>query len=269
MENLALPKIVAVGIYNAILVHKNATVTKNRKTTMFELELPIGNGGTSYIDDRSHPITENVVIAAKPGQVRHTRLPFTCYYIHLIAKEGKICDTLSHLPNFIEISNSEEVREVFAAMCNHYDTGAASDEIMLNSLLLKLLYLLCEHSHGVKIKHSPKRNNRTVIEETVRYISENLTANLTLDALSSEAGFSPIYFHKLFKASTGKTLRDFVEEQRIKKSVELLLSSDKTLSEIAYECGFSSQAYFSAAFKKRKELPPREYARKLLLEYEK
>ena len=44
---------------------------------------------------------------------------------------------------------------------------------------------------------------------------------------------------------------------------------EKSFSEIAYECGFSSQAYFSYAFKKKMKAPPREYAKRLLERYEK
>lgn len=269
MKELKLPEIVAVGIYNAALAQKGRTVTKNRKTTMFELEAAIADGGRSYIDDTSHAISENLIIAAKPGQVRHTRTPFTCYYVHLVVTEGEIFDTLSTLPNYIESEDAAEIRKIFAEMCEHYGTGAAADEIMLHSLLLKLIYTLSKAASSIKFHHTPKQNNRAVIERTLRYINSNLTADLSLESLSREAKFSPIYFHKLFKASTGKTLREYVEEQRIKKATDLLLSGDKTLSEIAYECGFSSQSYFSSAFKKKKKLAPREYARQLLMEYEK
>ena len=104
MKKIILPEIVAMGIYNSQVVFKNKTVTPNRKTTMFEIELPIGNGGISYIDNTSHRICENVIICATPGQMRHTRLPFKCYYIHMIINEGQIFDILSSLPNYIEIT---------------------------------------------------------------------------------------------------------------------------------------------------------------------
>ena len=65
------------------------------------------------------------------------------------------------------------------------------------------------------------------------------------------------------------TLRDYVEQQRIKKATELLTVGEKTLTEIAYECGFSSQSYFSYAFKRRMKIPPRGYAKKIAEDYEK
>jgi len=267
MNKIALPQIVAIGIYNAQIAIKNRTISKNRKTTMFELELPIGSGGTSYIDDESHPINENTVICAKPGQIRHTRLPFKCYYIHMIVNEGYIGDILTTLPNYIDLSDTDEIKEIFISLCEHYNTGITNDDILTQSLILKLIYILSENSASV-IRSTPKNNNHKTIERTLEYINNNLSADLTLERLANAANFNSIYFHKLFKASTGKTLHEYVEDQRIKKSINLLISTNMTLAEIAYECGFSSQSYFSYAFKKKIGSSPREYAKKIQLKYE-
>ncbi|MBQ8583613.1 MAG: helix-turn-helix transcriptional regulator [Clostridia bacterium] len=267
MKKIVLPQIVAIGIYNAQIGIKKRSITKNRKTTMFELELPIGNGGLSYINDESYPIHENMVICAKPGQIRHTRLPFKCYYIHMIVTDGYLGDILTSLPNYIDFSDTEQIKKIFISLYEHYNTGISNDDILLQSLILKLIYILGESSVSV-IKSAPKSNNHKTIERTLEYINNNLSADLTLERLASAANFNAIYFHKLFKASTGKTLHEYVEDQRIKKSISLLISTNMTLAEIAYECGFSSQSYFSYAFKKKNGFTPREYAKKIQLKYE-
>lgn len=269
MRDFALPKIVSIGIYNAQVALKNGTVTQNRKTTMFEIELPLERGGISYIDDGEHAISHRTVICAKPGQIRHTRLPFKCYYIHMILGEGPLYTALSSLPNFIEFSDTEQIRIIFEALCEHYNTGAADDDILLQGLILQLIYRLKQGAPSVIVGHRPKANHHKVIEETLAYINKNPSADLALETLSGRANFSTVHFHKLFKASTGKTLHEYVEEQRIKQAIHLLLSTDMTLTQIAYECGFSSQSHFSYTFKKRMKMPPREYARSLHRKYEK
>lgn len=269
MKKIVLPEIVAVGIYNSQVVFKSKKVSPNRKTTMFEIELPIGNRGISYIDSTSHPISENVVICAKPGQLRHTYLPFKCYYIHMIVEEGQIYDVLSTLPNYIEITDVSKLKRLFVRLTEHYNTGIAEDDIMLQSLVMQIVYRLGRYSPVRNIGHSPKQNNSKAIENTLKYIDENLTEPLSLEMLSERANFSPIYFHKLFRASTGDTLHEYVEKKRINKAVELLISTEMMLTEIAYECGFSSQSYFSYVFKKRMKLAPRAYAKKIALKYEK
>ncbi len=269
MKNIVLPELVSIGIYNAQVVFKNKTVSPNRKTTMFELELPLGDGGISYIDDSSHRICENVVICAKPGQLRHTKLPFKCYYVHMIVGEGQLFDCLSSLPNYIDIDDPREIQETFVLLCKYFDVGNPEDDIMLQSLVLKLVYTLSQATPSRNIRHYSKSNNHKVIENVLEYVSANLTSDLSLETLSELFNYTPIYFHKLFKASTGKTLHAYVEEQRIRKAVELMISSEMTLTQISYECGFSSQSYFSYAFKKKMSYPPREYAKKILMKYEK
>ena len=63
------------------------------------------------------------------------------------------------------------------------------------------------------------------------------------------------------------TIHEYVEEQRIKKAANMLITTDYTLAEIAYECGFSSQSYFSYAFKRKMNKTPREYAKEVFERY--
>ena len=268
MESIILPKIVEIGIYNAQLVIKNRTVSKNRKTTMFEIELPMSDGGISYIDDELHPIRENTVICAKPGQVRHTRLPFKCYYIHAIVEEGQLYDALMNLSNFIEIPNTERIRDIFIKMCEIYSDGSRQNDLLLHSLILELVHLLKKYSHRQEAR-SYSKNNQKVIQRTIDYINDNLSSELCLEKIAAEANFTATYFHKLFKASTGKTLHEYIEDRRIKKAINLMLTTDMTLTRIAYECGFSSQSYFSYAFKRKMNMPPREYVELIFEKYEK
>lgn len=269
MKKIILPDIISVGIYNAQVVFKNKAVSPNRKTTMFEIELPLGDGGMSYIDNTSHQISENVIICAKPGQIRHTKLPFRCYYVHIMVNEGQIFDTLSSLPNYIDIENTKDIQEIFISLCKYFDLGNPEDDILLQSLILKLVHTLHQAAPTAKLKHSPKSNNHKVIEKAVEHINTNLASDLSLENLSESFNYTPIYFHKLFKASTGKTLREYVEEQRLRKAIELMLSTEMTLTQIAYECGFSSQSYFNYAFKKKMGHSPREYVKNILLQYDK
>lgn len=262
---IELPRIVAVGVYNSQLVHKTA-VSPKRKTTMFELELPLNDSAVSHIDEDQRRASPTTVICAKPGQMRHSRLPYKCYYVHMIVTEGQLLEKLMQLPNFVEFSDPGPVTALFRSMCSHYTTHTPESDIMVQSSLLQLIYLLLKQAPPGK-RHTMKSNNHKVIEDTLQYISGHLNEDLTLEALAEKASFSPVYFHKLFRTSTGKTLHHYIEEQRIKRSVDLLVTTDMTLSRIAYECGFSSQSYFSYAFKRSMGVTPRAYAKKIAESY--
>ena len=264
--NQPMPEIVSVGFYNARLVHKGEQ-TSNRKTSMFELELVAGDGGTSYIDSESAKIEDGLIIAAKPGQKRHTRLPFQCYYVHLIVGEGLLCETLLSLPSFIHVEDPAPYREMFLRMLHAYETAQQTDLLLLQSELLRLIHTLASETQ--KQTYSPKAHNGATIEGIIQYIDQHLTEELSLAKLAALASFSPVHFHNCFKRSTGKTLRAYIEDQRIRRAAALLVSTDHTLAEIAQDCGFSSQSYFSFVFKRAMGETPREYALRIHREYEK
>lgn len=263
-----LPEIVAIGIYDTQVAVNGRTVTKNRKTTMFEIELPINNGGVSYINSEKMQISPNTVICAKPGQTRHTKLPYKCYYIHMILKNDTLYKTLTDIPSFIEIKRTEEYKEIFKKLCKYYDSQLETDIIIIHSLILKLIHKLYSDSKKQFYREKMKNNNYKIIEDAINYIKNNLTSDLSLATVASHLSLSPIHFHNCFKVGTGKTLREYVEEQRIKKAVNLLVTTNATLTEISYECGFSSQSYFSYAFKRKMKMTPREYVKEIYRRYD-
>ena len=263
-----LPNLVATGIFNTdVAMKKNITVSKNRKTTMFEIELPIEKGGVSYIEDEHADIIPDMLICVKPGQTRHTRLPFKCYYVHIVVSDEYLKNLLFNIPNFVFIKNREYYLALFKDISYYHDTGYEADNLKVQSLILNLIHSLVEESK-IKQYNGKQNNSGEAVSKTLQYIDENLTSDLSLETISSYVGFSPIHFHNLFKSATGKTLHDYVEERRIKKSTNMLISTDKTLTEIAYDCGFSSQSYFSYAFKRRMKCTPREYVKNFYKRYE-
>ena len=94
------------------------------------------------------------------------------------------------------------------------------------------------------------------MKKYLEYIKNNLSSDLSLETLSNQASFSAVHFHNFFKKATGTTLHKYVEEQRIKKAINLLLTTNMTLTEIAFECGFSSASSFNRNFSEIVGMPP-------------
>ncbi len=263
-----LPEILSIGIYDSNIALRSETITQNRRTTRFEIELPIEKGGTSYINGEEMQIEENMVICAKPSQIRHTRLPYKCYFLYLILEDGYLYDNLIKLPAFIKTEKYEIYQRIFESLYSHFTYGIENDEIILQSLVLELIHNLNKDSKTSAARENINENNYKAVSKAISYIKNNLSADLSLEAISRLVGFSPIHFHNVFKASTERTLREYVEEKRIRKAENMLLTTDFTLAEIAYECGFSSQSYFNYAFKRKNGKTPRAYAKEAFERYE-
>ena len=138
---------------------------------------------------------------------------------------------------------------------------------MLQSLFLKLIFLL-ESESGYGLGNNFKKGEKDfLMEKAIRFIDENFVYPLSLEEIAREVSLSPVYFHNRFRNATGRTPHAYVLEKRIKKAENLLATANFSISQVAYECGFSSQSYFTYAFKKAKGLSPREYIRQLNAEY--
>ena len=65
--------------------------------------------------------------------------------------------------------------------------------------------------------------------------------------------------YRKIKAVTGFSVKEFIQITRLKKAAELLMNSDYNISEVAYEVGFSSGAYFSSSFSRYFKITPTRY----------
>lgn len=267
MKNLKLPEIVAVGIFDATTYFAPKKITKNRKTSMFEIEIPIEAGGYSVVDEDKTKIEPTLIICAKPGQIRHTELPFRCYFVHLMIDEGEIFDILTGIPNHFQTIHPEKYIKVFEEMYKYFESGVESDLLMLQSLVLKLIYMIDGDAEKILAEGSKKGGKDFLTKKAIKFIDENFTGKICLEDIAKHVSLSPIHFHHRFRNATGKTPHDYVLDKRIKKAENMLVTTNLSVSQIAYECGFSSQAYFTYSFKKHKGMSPRVYMKKVYERY--
>jgi two-component system response regulator YesN len=93
----------------------------------------------------------------------------------------------------------------------------------------------------------------------MEYMKTNYMKNITLQDISSIAYLSPTYFHLVFKNIVGVTPCRYLTQTRLEAAQKMLINSSKSLSEIAFDCGFASQAYFCSVFKSETGITPRKF----------
>lgn len=104
------------------------------------------------------------------------------------------------------------------------------------------------------------------INRVIDYIEANLHENLQLDKLASIAAFSTFHFHRIFRAITGEALYSFIQRLRLERAAgQLITNPQKTITTIAYDCGFSSSASFSRAFRHYFSTSPSQWKKSFLL----
>lgn len=99
-----------------------------------------------------------------------------------------------------------------------------------------------------------------LMKRVMAFIEEHLdNSDVTIDDMALAVGVSRSGLHRKVKSMLGTSPMEFLREARIRKAVQLLSHTSKTVSEVAYSCGFSDPKYFSKCFKAAIGQTPTEY----------
>jgi YesN/AraC family two-component response regulator len=96
-----------------------------------------------------------------------------------------------------------------------------------------------------------------------KYIKQNLSKKLNLSKIAEQIYLSPVYCETLFKKETGKSIIDYLIEERINRAKNMLWDGGMPLKKIAIAVGFSDYNYFCRTFKKRTGYSPLQYRKNL------
>ena len=108
--------------------------------------------------------------------------------------------------------------------------------------------------------NSRERKERAkTVELGKKYIELHYCEDLSLETVGRNIGLNPSYLSNTFKKEYGISFVDYIIQVRIEHSKELLIQTDRTINDIAYEVGYSNPKYFSKLFRKVIGISPKEY----------
>ena len=103
------------------------------------------------------------------------------------------------------------------------------------------------------------------INRAVDYIFQHYAQGISQEEVAEYLGMTPTYFSRFFKQATGRGFVEFVNRLRVSKSCELLSNSDKPVTDVCFESGFSNISNFNRRFQQLKGMTPSGY-RKLAVQ---
>ena len=105
-----------------------------------------------------------------------------------------------------------------------------------------------------------QESDRELIDRAVAFIRDNVTnAELSVELIATELHTSRSCLFKKIKALTGIAPVALIRDVRLKRAIELMADGSVSLTQVAYDSGFSDPLYFSKCFKQKYGVPPSEY----------
>lgn len=125
-------------------------------------------------------------------------------------------------------------------------TDVKNSDIFVNAIAKKILCYLCflmAHKHAVLEKNQEGDNELVNIIDSLNYIHKNFNEKLTICSLAEKCHMSRSTFIRHFTKMTGVSPHKYIREYRIKKALQYIRTTDKSLAFIAQECGFYDVAH--------------------------
>lgn len=258
------------GVYHLDKPHPRYEMTHHWHDN-FEI-IQVEHGTLDLYLNNSHYVMRPGAVAVANRGVVHGAHPTECEYNCLVfslpyLKSGNILgdkiidEFFSGERLFCEYTEDTDIdrttAEVFKAMRNTETHPFSAIEKIYRWLSLYLDKGLFTKSNETIDSKNPE--SIVKLKKVLKFIRENYHENITLDDIARVTGFSTKYFCAFFRNQTGQTAVEYLIEQRIQSAAKRLLTSDESVTDIAYGCGFNDLSYFIRIFKRKKGITPSAY----------
>ena len=228
-----------------------------RKNGRVDYHILLVTGGeytVLYRDETYTLVSGNLVIYEPHEEQRYENKPGSssmwCHFTGTAAAEIMAEFELAGGVYFLDCDT--ELCEIFSRMIQRHFLPEQK-KIALPTLIELV------HRISALVNNPLQKQNSDIILPALTYINVNYNKKITLDELAGVSGYSKSRFSHVFAECTGTTPVKYQNDVRLKMSREMLVSTAQSIGEIALNCGFEDQLYFSRLFKKNFGITPTEY----------
>ena len=230
--------------------------------SFYEIYYMLSGKCSYFIDKHSFDVMPGDIVLIPAGVIHktgydgneHSRLLIECslHYIPESVRAG-----LGNMPYLYRNPSVED--ELQSMLRRIEDEFKNPDEYSEESLVTRLhaLFFFLVRNRGFEGAITPKN---IMIEDVISYIKKNYSADIRLSSVAESYFISPEHLSRTFKRDTGFGFNEYLTLVRLQHAENMLKhKGKKTISEIAYSCGFNDSNYFSDKFKKVYGISPLKY----------
>lgn len=239
----------------------------------YEIFYLINGDCTFFIDHNIYKLNRGDLVIVPVGEIHKSTYPETGYserfvvsfrennlgWINEILGEEIVKQSLNMGVISIPDKRRDYVESLMYKMLFESEGQDILSPAFIKTGLIELLLFIirCQHYEENVIKEIDVDNQ--LMQEIATYIYDNYDKRISLDDMSRKFHISRSYLSKKFKTITGFGFKEYLINVRIKNACTLLLETNKSITDIAFECGFNDSNYFGDAFRHVKGISPNKY----------
>ena len=212
-----------------------------------------GNRQYLFSDGREITVSHQEVIFLPKGSNYHVKFDNdnNCYFINF-----QLTDLLDCEPLKLKVQDFQKLLPAFKEARQAWCSKKPGYMMKCKEKLYYILYQLQKEYH----RESIATEKHHQIAPAIQYILEHYSSQpMRIDELAAMCNITPEYFRILFHKLYGTSPVKYINQLRIERAKELILSDSYTVADVAELSGFPDISYFSKTFKKATGVAPSEY----------
>lgn len=278
-DNIPLEKDFPFQISKVVLNHENSHPDIFHWHSYFEITCVQSGTGHYFVNGQEYTMDEGDIIIFNNVEPHGWKLMGDDMHLlvmvfspEFVAEKLSVFDS-EYLKPFVERGSnfrnrigreeavSHEIRKGIREIYTEWEEKKEGYPLMIKANILRILTILIrayqdDTKSGEMLKE--KKNAMKRLEQAFNYIDGHYSEKLTLDEVAAAAFMSSTYFSSYFRKVTNISFSEYVTRLRIAHARELLRDKEKSVTEIALECGFHNISNFYKLYKKYVGKPPRE-----------
>ncbi len=157
-----------------------------------------------------------------------------------------------------------EIEKILFIISNEMIQKQEGNSFLIHSKITELLLFIMRkykllHTDKMIISNNTTSSSAETVSNIASYISENLTADCSLEKIAAHFFISKYYLCRLFKSSTGLTINEYLNMKRVKKAKYYLETTTFPITKISELSGYDTLTHFERIFRKYTNQSPLQY----------
>lgn len=152
--------------------------------------------------------------------------------------------------------DKEKDREIIQKLIDSFSIGEDFYELKLRNIISELVTAFME-KYRFEEKSTSVSDQK--IKDMMAYVYNNYSSKITVGDLAKTGCCSERECYRSFDKALKMSPNDFINYYRLNKAVELLITTQMSISDICFECGYNHESYFGKQFKSKYGCSPRQY----------
>ena len=226
------------------------------------------------LDEQSLTISKDCAVLIPAGAV-HAGIPqndciYECIVFDmnmLMNKSDSCCKLIRKITNReiqLNLNFSNFCDNIHKTIWRLFDAVTSKNfgyELVVQGTLYQFIGEIFEQNYYQDPPNQAPRDHKRIVQlkQALEFIESSYDVPITLQEISDAVNMSPKYFCRFFQEMTHRTPFDYLNYYRIERACYQLLTTNQTITEVAFSCGFNDLSYFIKTFKKYKGITPKKY----------